>query len=542
MNTAITSQVPPAGTRRQVAAVAATALAALVLAGCSTSSGASTSSAPGDPSAGGDLVIGTYLDPTCIDNQQIGTNASLSVSRQLTDSLTEQDPESGEITPWLAESWEVNEDSSSFTFVLRDDVTFSDGSPFTAEVVKENIDAIIALGAQAPVAGPYLAGLKAVTVVDDTTVQIDFTQPNAQFLQATSNIAMGMVSSATTQLTADERCAAGVIGSGPFVLKSYAANDATVLVKREGYDWAPTSATHEGDAYLDTITFQVLPENSVRTGALLSGQIDAMDSVQQQDEASVSSNGFHLLTRANPGFAVSVMFNLKSEAATDPAVRRAMMMGVNREDVLTVLGPTGATTPGVLTDTTPGSKDFSEYLAYDPEGASALLEEAGWVENADGIREKDGVALQFDFPYFFDGPVVELLQQQYADIGIRLDISQITTADFLTALQSGQFDATVGNLTRADIDVLRSTLTSAGANWYGMSDAGLQSLLEAQAGQPDPAARAVTADEIQTAVLENAYVVPLHALAAAYAVRDGVNDFAFEASTRLNLYDTWVTP
>lgn len=514
----------------------------LVLAGCATSPGAAPSADAGEPTAGGDLTIGTYLDPTCIDNQQIGTNASLSVTRQLTDSLTEQDPETGEIGPWLATSWETNADSSSFTFTLRDDVTFSDGSAFTAEVVKENIDAIVAMGAQAPVAGPYLAGLEAVTAIDNTTVQIDFAKPNAQFLQATANIAMGMVSSATTKLTADERCATGIVGTGPFVLESYTANDATVLTKREGYDWAPASAGHSGDAYLDTITFQVLPENGVRTGALLSGQIDAMDSVQQQDEASVSGNGFSLVTRANPGFAVSVMFNMKGDVASDAAVRKAMMIGVNRDDVLTVLGPTGAGTQGVLTDTTPGSADFSEYLDYDPDAAADLLEEAGWTLGTDGVREKDGVPLELDFPYFFDGAVVELLQQEYAEIGIRLNISQITAADFITALQSGAFDATVGNLTRADIDVLRSTLTNQGANYYGLADADLQTLLEAQAAEPDPAARTATAGEIQTAVLENAYVVPLHALAAAYAVRDGVNDFAFEASTRLNLYDTWITP
>ncbi len=91
----------------------------------------------------------------------------------------------------------MNEDSSAFTFTLRDDVTFSDGSEFTAQVVKDNIDGIVALGAKAPVAGPYLAGLEAATVIDDHTIEIAFAQPNAQFLQATANIAMGMVSSET---------------------------------------------------------------------------------------------------------------------------------------------------------------------------------------------------------------------------------------------------------------------------------------------------------------------------------------------------------
>lgn len=517
-------------------------LAALMLAGCGATAAGPASSAVSEPVAGGDLVIGVYTDPTCVDPQQIGTNVSLSMSRQIADSLTEQDPETGEIVPWLAESWAVNEDGSAFTFTLRDDVTFSDGSEFTAQVVKDNIDGIIALGAKAPVSGPYLAGLEAASVIDDRTIEISFAAPNAQFLQATSNIAMAMVSSESAQMTAEQRCATGVVGTGPFILESYAANDATVLVKREGYAWQPPSAKHDGDAYLDSITFQVLPENSVRTGALLSGQIDAMDNVQQQDEASVSSNGFSIVTRANPGFAVSVQFRMNSEIAGDLAVRQAMMIGVDRADVLTVLGPTGAETLGLLTETTPGAADFSQFLEYDPERAAEILDEAGWAPGSDGIRVKDGVRLELEFPYFFDGAVVELLQQQYAEIGIRLNTSQVAVADLLVAFEAGDLDATVGNLTRADIDVLRSTLTNTGANNYNLADAELQTLLEAQAAESDADARSAIADQVQELVLDEAYMVPLHALAAAYAVRDGVHELQLEASTRLWLYDTWMTP
>jgi len=199
----------PFGTARLAAVVTVAAAASLVLAACGgtdttdPAGSAGAAGATGEPTAGGDLTIGTYLDPVCIDNQQIGTNASLSVTRQIVDSLTEQDPETGEILPWLATEWTTNADSSVFTFVLRDDVTFSDGTAFTAESVKTNLDAIVALGAKSPLAGPYLAGLTGVTVVDPTTVEIAFDRPNAQFLQATSNIALGMVSDATSAMTAD---------------------------------------------------------------------------------------------------------------------------------------------------------------------------------------------------------------------------------------------------------------------------------------------------------------------------------------------------
>jgi len=515
-----------------------TALALVgVLTACGSGGTTGTDTASGEPVSGGNLTIGTYLDPTCIDNQQIGSNVSLSITRQLVDSLTDQDPQTGQIEPWLATSWEVDDDATSYTFHLRDDVTFSDGSVFDAQVVKDNLDGIVALGASAPVAGPYLTGLSEVTVLDDRTVEVDFTQSNVQFLEATATIAMGMVSATTAGLSADERCAQGVIGSGPFVLDSYTANESAVISKRSGYAWGSPVWDSQGEAYLDQVTFQVLPEDSVRSGSLRSGQVDAIDSVAQQDEAALSSGGFRIVTRANPGFAVSVLFNLDSPVGSDPAVRQAMLLGVDRDDVLTVLGPTGSRTEGLLSPTTPGANDFS--LTYDAERAAQILDAAGWTTGSDGIREKDGQRLTLDFPYFFDGAVAELLQQEYASIGIELDIRQVTTADFITALSGGAFDATIGNLTRADIDVLRSVLTNDGANYYRFGDDDLQTLLEQQAAETDPTERESIADRIQTLVLDNAYVVPLHSLDGTYAVSDAVHDLKFEASTRLLLHDTW---
>src|ERR1700704_5838230 len=87
--------------------------------------------------------------PPCLDPQQVGLNASLNIGRQLVDSLIDQDPQSGEFKPWLAESWQVNDTATSFTFKLRQGATFSDGTPVDASAVKNNFDAVVKLGAKA---------------------------------------------------------------------------------------------------------------------------------------------------------------------------------------------------------------------------------------------------------------------------------------------------------------------------------------------------------------------------------------------------------
>ena len=158
---------------------------ALALAGCEQPAGPqATGGAPAQPQTGGVLRVAFDGDPNCIDPQQAGNNTALNVGRQLVDSLTDQDPQSAEILPWLAQRWEVSDDSRQFTFHLREGVTFADGSPLDAAAVKANFAAIVALGARAQLAGTYLAGLESVEVLGPLSVRVSFKQANAQFLQA----------------------------------------------------------------------------------------------------------------------------------------------------------------------------------------------------------------------------------------------------------------------------------------------------------------------------------------------------------------------
>src|SRR5439155_5973175 len=101
--------------------VAGLAVAALALTACSSAAAPATGSTT--PVAGGTLRWGLQADPVCLDPRQGGLTASLTITRSVVDSLTDQDPDTGEIRPWLASSWETSADASSFTFHLRDDVT-----------------------------------------------------------------------------------------------------------------------------------------------------------------------------------------------------------------------------------------------------------------------------------------------------------------------------------------------------------------------------------------------------------------------------------
>lgn len=133
------------------------AAGALALSACASSSGSDnagsgsgSTNTTGEAKSGGTLNFAVGSDAGCVDPQQVGSNDTIYSLRQVVDSLTDQDPETGKIVPWLAKSWDVSKDATTFTFRLQSGVTFSDETPLTAQVVKENFDAVPKLGASRP--------------------------------------------------------------------------------------------------------------------------------------------------------------------------------------------------------------------------------------------------------------------------------------------------------------------------------------------------------------------------------------------------------
>ena len=116
--------------------------------------------------------------------------------------------------------------------------------------------------------------------------------PNAPFLQAASPVGLGIVAPSTLALPFDERATTGLVGSGPFTLELYTKDSEVVLDKRPGYAWAPEARANDGEAYLDEIVFRIIPEASVRTGALQSGQVDVIGGVPPQDIQTIRDAGF----------------------------------------------------------------------------------------------------------------------------------------------------------------------------------------------------------------------------------------------------------
>jgi peptide/nickel transport system substrate-binding protein len=514
-------------------------------AGPSGSASAATSAA-GTPVAGGTLQWALANDPLSISPWGGGSgNDQLYVTRQIFDTLVEQDPKNGQILPFLATKWSVNANATSFTFTLRSGVTFSDGTPLTAQVVKENFDEIAKAGAAATwVAGDF-AGYESTTVTGPLTFTVSFSKPDGPFIQQLSGV--DIVAASTLKIPyGDWAAGKGVIGSGPFVLQSYTPGQSVILTRRDGYDWGPSDRTNKGGAYLNGIDFKITPEPSVRTGVLTSGQVQAIDNVQPQDISTLRGDGHDILARANPGIAFSLTFVQNNPTTEQLQVRQAIADAINPTAIRdAVLTNDFAVATSILSNDTVGYVNLSGDLTYNATEAGKLLSAAGWVPGPNGIREKDGKPLNLTLGWVNNfAPnqnALQLLQAELKQVGVNTTLETGTVPQYLSELQAGKFNLVWGNLSNSNAAVLRTQFASNGTNYYKLSDSTLDGYFAQEYSTGSQTAQDSWAAKAQQRILQQVYAVPVFQLTTVIATSSSVHGVEFGSDSRLaQLTDAWI--
>lgn len=510
------------------------------------------------PQYGGTIVLATLEEPKCLDPVVGGDVPQDIIAHQYLDSLVSQD-EDGTYRPWLAKSWDLSADGRQYTFHLRDDVKFTDGTPFNAAAIKANFDHWLDPATGSGNVAPQLTDYEGTEVVDDHTAIVKLKTPNAFFLTILANPTGGIQSPTAIARGNTENCLSPV-GTGPFIVSSWDRGNAIYFTRNEDYNWPPAQATHQGKAYAEKVEWRVIAEPATRYNALASGEIGVINGLPPENFAAAkASDDITVIEDSQPGVPWQLDLNTKRAPFNDLNVRRAFRHAVDAPSALkSVFFGAYKSVGGPLSPTTPlYDASFENAYPYDIKKADELLDAAGWKDrDADGYRTKDGKRLTVYFPVSAaeqpaDLALFEQVQATVKTAGFELIIDKADQADVYQRQYTWDYDLYIDYWTVNTPGALKFIYHSDGLvslsggyhnNEAGINDPHLDHLLDTGVQTSDKVEQQKIYSEAQKIVSDQALAVPLYVYPslAAYnttLVRGVRSDWSIHSVT---LYDAWV--
>ncbi|NKI21561.1 ABC transporter substrate-binding protein [Paenibacillus dendritiformis] len=483
----------------------------VALAGCNNG----TQSKTNESESGGTLIYGRGADSTALDPAITTEGESFIVTQQIYETLVKYKTENTEIEPGLAEKWEVAEDGLTYTFHLRKDVKFHDGTDFNAEAVATNFQrwARSKDAAKFSYYSSMFGGfegdpghvIKEVKAKDEHTVVFTLNRPQAPFLK---NLAMSMFAIASPNALEKygDDFTKNPVGTGPFKFKSWKANDTIELVKNEDY-W------QAGLPKLDGVKFKVIADNSARLNALMKGELDLMDGLNPSDLGQVKGNS-KLQLFERPSMNVGYFgFNTEKAPFDKKEVRQAISHLINKEALIAnFYEGTAEPAKNPMPPSISGYNDDIVDYEYSVEKAKALLKAAG-LENG---FEMDLWAMPVARPYMPDGQKIAVaIQAALKEVNIKANIVTFDWGTYLEKVQAGEAPTFMLGWTgdNGDADNFLYTLLdkdNIGSNNYSRysNDELHDILIEAQSN-PDENKRNELYKKAQEMIHEEAPWVPL---------------------------------
>ncbi len=325
----------------------------------------------------------TSYDP--VKSSSLNSAASL-----IYDRLVEQDADQS-YHPHLATSWLESSDGMSWTFKLKEGVTFHDGSQFNAQTIADWIPDF------ATSDNAYLvAAIDSVEVVDNLTVKFVMKRPEPNLLYNLSSTFMGIPGQAAVDRLGNNFGITEAIGTGPFKLDSFAIGLETILVKNADYAWGSDLSTNQGAAYLDKVTFREIPDQSTAFLEMKTGGVDLLLGVPT-DFLEILSKQSNVEIIQMAGTGIHYMpINTTSAPFDDILVRQATGLAINQQVILdAIYKGVGSVAKNFLISSLPEADvDPKLNASYNPEKAAQLLDKAGWKMGDNGIRMKGDKKLQ----------------------------------------------------------------------------------------------------------------------------------------------------
>jgi peptide/nickel transport system substrate-binding protein len=441
--------------RRLLTGAAILAVGAIALSACT-----SQRDGGGDDTADADVdstfVFGASGDPASLDPAFANDGESFRISRQIFEGLVGVEPGTADPAPLLAESWEQSEDGLSYTFQLKEGVTFHDGTEFNADAVCFNFDrqnAFTGLAASESLSyywGKIMRGYAesgtsiygGCTADSPTEVTITLTEPFAGFIPSLSLPSFAIQSpTALEEYDADnvggteeaptqsEYATSHPTGTGPFQFDSWEPGAEATVTAYEDY-WGEQGQVQE-------VIFRVIGDTTARRQALESGSIDGYDLVAPADLGALEEAGFTLVNR-DPFNILYLGFNQQDPALADERVRQALAQAIDREQLVTQVLPEGTEVASqFMPDSVIGYNDDVTTYDYDLEAAQALLAEAGYDAS-------NPLTLTFNYPVNISRPYMPNPEQIFTNLQSQLEAAGVVVnpvsnewTEYLDLIQGG---------------------------------------------------------------------------------------------------------
>jgi peptide/nickel transport system substrate-binding protein len=502
------------------------------------------------PVSGGEVMLGYIDEPPTMDPRVSGSAKATNLMVNLFDTLIALNRDTGELVPGLASSWEGSADATAYTFHLRNDVTFHDGTPFNAEAVKYTFDSIMDPELRSLSAIGALGTYTETEVVDDYTVIVHFAEPYAAFPNMVSASTLAPVSPTAAQAAGPTEFGRAPVGTGPFKFSSWEQQVSMSFERNPDYKWPIGLYKHEGPAYIDKLTVQFIPEAATLTGSIESGQLTIADGILPQDIAGLEGDdNFQTMLPTIPGIPQILPLNAAKFPTDDLAVRQAILYGVDTETIVdTIFFGTLKPAKGPLAASTLDYNPAVEaYYPYDTDKAAQLLADAGWTQGSGGILEKDGQPLHLEYITTpgQPGDVAELVQAYLQPLGFDVNLQILEYAATAELMLAGEHNIARLGYTGTDPAVLTTAfhsdnITGTNFNRTMLPDPDLDAKLEAAAAETDRDKRQQMYYDIQIYIMDRALIIPLWDQAIFWGAQARLQGLYPMSLGQIPFYDAWL--
>jgi peptide/nickel transport system substrate-binding protein len=507
--------------RRWLAVPALFTAGALLVGACgsgSGSSGGSGSAGAGSGNRNGTVTVVAPQEPDSLDPQRTNAAVAGQILSYASDSLLSQDP-SGKIVPSLATDWTASSDGLKWTFNLRHDVTFQNGDPMNADAVKASFDRAMNPATKPGAVAALLASVSAVKSTGQYQVEFDLKQAFSPFLVNLTAANAAVVDAAAAAKMGSQFDRAPVL-TGAWQITSWQSGQSITLQRNDKWNWGP-AYMHKGPPAVKTVIFRIITDIQTQSSALQNGEAQYTYSVPvTQIGKFQNSPDFNMVQFPRKGVGLYLEFNQSKAPFSDPLVRQAMSYAVDRKPIMQVaLQGKGEVACGPLPPSIPGYwNGICNYgPKYDTGKAKQLLQQAGYKPDSGGKMAKDGQPLTFTV-YYTAGIAgwddsIQLLQQQFAKIGVTMNIQTFEFGTLLSKVSAGEDQAHLMGYTYTNADILYllfdSKSTGGGINFSHVKDPQMDSLLEQYRSEPNAGKRNTILQDVQKRAIDDSIQVPI---------------------------------